>query len=114
MTEYLITIPGDEAVWDARTDDDNRRGRRRPPATSWRPSRHRGHGARRRRADALAEAKVVRGPIAAPSSPTGRTPRPPSRSGGFYLVESDDLDDLLAIVGELARDEPVVEVRPVR
>ena len=24
MTEYLITIPGDEAVWDARTDDDNR------------------------------------------------------------------------------------------
>ena len=25
MTEYLITIPGDEAVWDARTDDDNRR-----------------------------------------------------------------------------------------
>jgi len=25
MTEYLITIPGDEAVWDARTVDDNRR-----------------------------------------------------------------------------------------
>ena len=36
------------------------------------------------------------------------------QAGGFYLVESDDLDDLLAIVGELTRDEPVVEVRPVR
>ena len=33
--------------------------------------------------------------------------------GGFYLVESHDLDDLLAVVGELARTEPVVEVRPI-
>ena len=37
MTEYLITIPGDEAVWDARTDDENRAVGDARTVRSWRP-----------------------------------------------------------------------------
>ena len=112
MTEYLITIPGDEAVWDARTDDDRRvvgEAHRAFVAAS---------SARGHRVGAGGELT----PLARPRSyvvPTAaRCHRRPyaesaEQAGGFYLVESDDLDDLLAIVGELARTEPVVEVRPI-
>ena len=31
---------------------------------------------------------------------------------GFYIVESDDLDDLLEICKVLGEDEGVIEVRP--
>ena len=41
MTEYLITIPGDEAVWDARTDDDNRRVGDAVSPDAGPPGRHR-------------------------------------------------------------------------
>jgi hypothetical protein len=113
MTEYLITIPGDEAVWDARTDDDNRRV----------GDAHRGFAAaltaRGHRVStggeltARAEAKVVRRTPAGFIVTDGPYAEASEQMGGFYLVESDDLDDLLQVVGELAQEEPVVEVRPV-
>ena len=61
---------------------------------------------------ALAEAKVVRRTDRGSLVTDGPYAESAEQAGGFYLVESDDLDDLLAVVGLLTRAEPVVEVRP--
>ena len=114
MTEYLITIPGDEAVWDARTEDDNRRVGDAHSAFV-KALTARGHHVRAGgELTPLAEAKVVRRSDRGSFVTDGPYAESAEQAGGFYLVESDDLDDLLAIVGDLTRDEPVVEVRPVR
>ena len=114
MTEYLITIPGDEAVWDARTDDDNRVVGDAPrdfvAALTARGHRVGAGG----ELTPLAEAMVVRRTDRGSFVTDGPYAESAEQAGGFYLVESDNLDDLLAIVGELVRAEPVVEVRPVR
>ena len=114
MTEYLITIPGDEAVWDARTDDDNRvvGDAHRDFVAALTARGHRvGAGGE---LTPLAEAMVVRRTDRGSFVTDGPYAESAEQAGGFYLVESDNLDDLLAIVGELVRAEPVVEVRPVR
>jgi hypothetical protein len=113
MTEYLITITGDETVWDARTTDERRvvgdahrefaaaltaRGHRAVVGGELTP---------------LARAKVVRRTAAGVIVTDGPYAEANEQIGGFYLVESDDLDDLLEIVGTLALTEPVVEVRPI-
>lgn len=114
MTEYLITIPGDEAVWDARTDDDNRRvGAAHSAFVAALTARgHHVHAGGE--LTPLAEAKVVRRTDRGSFVTDGPYAESAEQAGGFYLVESDDLDDLLAVVAELTVAEPVVEVRPVR
>src|SRR3954451_21224774 len=110
MTEYLITIPGDEAVWDARTDDDNRvvgqAHRAFVAGLTARGHRVSAGG----ELTALAQAKVVRRTDRGTLVTDGPYAESAEQVGGFYLVESDDL---LAIVGELSMAEAVVEVRPV-
>jgi hypothetical protein len=113
MTEYLITIPGDEAVWDARTDADHRlvgdAHRAFVAALTARGHRVSAGG----ELTALAEARVVRRTDRGSLVTDGPYAEATEQAGGFYLVESDDLDDLLEIVGTLALTEPVVEVRPI-
>jgi hypothetical protein len=113
MTEYLITIPGDEAVWDARTADDIRAlgdaHREFAAALTARGHRVVAGG----ELTPLARAKVVRRTPAGVLVTDGPYTETNEQIGGFYLVESDDLDDLLEIVGGLTGTEPVVEVRPV-
>jgi hypothetical protein len=113
MTEYLITIPGDEAVWEARNDADNgavANAHRDFVATQT----ARGHrvivGGE---LTALAEAKVVRRSAQGYGVTDGPYVETNEQMGGFYLVESADLDGLLAVCGALSLVEPVVEVRPV-
>ncbi len=114
MTEYLITIPGDEAVWDARTDEDNRRvgDAHRAFVAALTARGHRVHAGGE--LAPLAEAMVVRRTDRGSFVTDGPYAESAEQAGGFYLVESDDLEDLLALVGELVGAEPVVEVRPVR
>ncbi len=111
MTEYLITIPGDEAVWDARTEEDNRTvgsaHRDFVAALTERGHRVKAGG----ELTPLAHATVVRRKDRGTLVTDGPYAEAPEQVGGFYLVESDDLDDLLAIVGQLVAAEPVVEIR---
>jgi hypothetical protein len=113
MTEYLITILGDEAVWDARTVDENRAlgeaHREFAAALTARGHRVIVGG----ELSPLARAQVVRRTPAGVLVTDGPFAETNEQIGGFYVVESDDLDDLLEIVGGLARTEPVVEVRPI-
>src|ERR1700710_117781 len=101
MTEYLITIPGDEAVWDARTQDDRRavgEAHRDFVATLTKRGHQVSAGGE---LTALAEAKVVRRKDRGTLVTDGPYAEASEQVGGFYLVESDDLDDLLAIIGQL-------------
>jgi hypothetical protein len=113
MTQYLITIPGDEAVWDSRTEDDNRavgEAHRDFVATLTK----RGHRVTAGgELTALAQAKVVRRKDRATLVTDGPYAEASEQIGGFYLVESDDLDDLLAVIKQLVATEPVVEIRPL-
>ena len=111
MTEYIVLIPDNEAAW-AEADE---------------ADRQRVYGKHREFAQALAERghKVTAGAELTPSA-QARTVRreggelrvtegPYAESveqlSGFYLVESDDLDDLLECVGILAEGEGALEVR---
>jgi hypothetical protein len=113
MTEYLITIPGDEAVWDARTQDDNTRvgNAHRDFVATLTARGHRVIAGGE--LTALAAAKVVRGSGSRYGVTDGPYAETNEQMGGFYLVESADLDGLLEVCGALSLVEPVVEVRPV-
>jgi hypothetical protein len=114
MTDYLITIPGDEAVWEARTAAETRvvadAHRAFVASLTARGHRVRAGG----ELTPLAEATVVRRTDRGTLVTDGPYAESAEQIGGFYLVGSDDLDDLLEVVAELAVTEPVVELRPIR
>lgn len=111
MTEYAVLIPGDEATWAAATEEQRsamyarhsrfaellaERGHRVTGGAELAPS---------------ASAKLVRsagGRVQVTEGPYAETAE---QLTGFYLVESDDLEDLLEVVGFLAEGEGALEVR---
>lgn len=113
MTEYLITIPGDEAVWDARSDQDNQTvGRAHGDFVA----ALRGRGYRVASGGELApraKAKTVCGSGSSYVGIDGPHAETTEQMGGYYLVETDDLDGLLEVCGALSLVEPVVELRPI-
>ena len=111
MTEYLLLIPDNEAEWAASSDED-RQAMYAKHTEFHEALATRGH-------------KFVNGAELAPSA-QARTIRsvdgevqvtegPYSESveqlSGFYLIESSDLDDLVACVGILAGAESGLELR---
>jgi hypothetical protein len=113
MTEYIVLIPGNEAQW-AEADE---------------AERERVYGLHQKFAAALAERghTVTGGAELLPSS-KARTVRAGSdglvitdgpyaesveQLSGFYTIKSDDLDDLLQVVGILTEGETGLEVRPL-
>lgn len=110
MTNYVILLPGDEAVWANATPE----------------QRAEMYGVHQKFSDLLAaRGHKVTGGAELTHSSTGWVVRggdevtvtegPYAESveqlTGFYTVQSDDLDDLLQIVGVLARGEGAIEVR---
>jgi hypothetical protein len=114
MAKYLVLIYGDEQAWDARTPDEQ-------------SANHAGHG----RFASTAGARIVGGEELERSS-TATTLRRGSDGGlavtdgpfletkevlgGFYLLQAGDLDEAIALAGqlpELATSHSAVEVRPV-
>jgi len=114
MTEYIVLIPDNEQEWAAADEAE----------------RQRVYGKHREFAEALARRghKVTAGAELAPSAEARTVSRrdgelavtdgPYAESveqlSGFYLIESDDLDDLLQCVGILAEGEGRLEVRECR
>ena len=103
MTKYVVLLPGDENVWEAATPE-HRAGVYEKHAEFSKALADRGHqvvgGAE------LAHSKADQ------AGPQGRGRRSLVTDGpyaetveqltGFYLVESDDLDDLVEVCGILA------------
>ncbi len=109
VTTYVILLPGDEDAWAA------------TPAEA----KQQGYAAHARFADELAaRGHAIVGGAELQHSRTARTLRqgvltdgPFAESAeqltGFYLVESDDLDDLIDCCRTLGRVETTIEIRPV-
>ena len=111
MTEYAVLLPGDESVWEDMSADDRAATYARHEAFS-KALEERGHkitgGAElthsrtartlRRRGDQIA---MTDGPYA----------ETVEQLSGFYLVETDDLDDLMECCKLLAATGDAVEVR---
>ncbi|GAA3668955.1 YciI family protein [Nocardioides ginsengisoli] len=113
MTTYVVLLTGDESRWAAATDEE-RAAMYAQHAEFSRLLEERGHkatgGAELTRA---ATARIVRrgadGTVAVTEGPYVESVE---QLGGFYSVESDDLDDLLEICAVLAQPGGAgVEVR---
>lgn len=109
--QYAVLLYGDEKEWE-RADTEARAKTYTDHAEFARLLAERGHtitgGAELR---STATAKTVRGTsdqIAITDGPFAETSE---QLGGFYVVDTDDLDDLLKLVGIISAGEPV-EVRP--
>jgi hypothetical protein len=112
MTEYVVLLPGDENAWASATEQQKAEmyakhgefarllGERGHKITGGNELTH------------SSEAKLVRnGPdgIVVTDGPYAETVE---QLTGFYVVDTDDLDDLLQVVGVLAGAEGAIEVRP--
>ena len=111
MTDYAILLTGDEDRWAKATEEQR--------AVTF--ARHdefakalgdRGHvvtgGAELAHSRGT---KVVRGSRGAVSVTDGPYAEAAEQLGGFYLVRTDDLDDLLDVCGILADGDGAIEVR---
>lgn len=112
MTQYVVLLPGDERTW-AEADAETRKRVYARHEEFSRLLAERGHtitgGAE---LEHSSKAKVVRGERGSVTVTDGPYAETVEQLSGFYLVESDDLDDLLDVCGLLAGAEGV-EVRAV-
>ena len=111
MTQYALLLPGAEDRWAAASPED-RAATYAVHEDFMKLLAERGHtmvgGAE---LAPSTEAKVVRGGLDAVTVTDGPFAETVEQLTGFYLVRSDDLDDLLRVCGRLAGDGGQVEVR---
>jgi hypothetical protein len=113
MTSYVVLLPGDESAWENASDEHKQevyghhrefarllaeRGHKQTGGAELAPSRE----ARVLRTDASGAQTVTQGPYAETAE----------QLTGFYMIESDDLDDLIECCQVLGRGEGVIEIRP--
>jgi hypothetical protein len=113
MTQYLILIPSDEDAWEASTPEDRQAVYDQHGRFSALLAEH-GHkilgGAELVHSR---EARVVRGTPDGLVITEGPYAESVEQLSGYYLVESDDLADLLDVCGVLTDAESAIEVREV-
>lgn len=111
MTEYMVLIPGDEAAWAAASAEERSTMYQRH-AEFARLLAERGHkvthGAELADSSTARTVRSVDGTVTITDGPYAETAE---QLTGFYLVDSDDLDDLLEVVSFLAQGESTLEVR---
>lgn len=110
MTEYAVLLSGDEAPWENASEEERRAVYARHDEFT-RLLGERGHtitgGAQLAHSSG---AKLVRGTLDQATITDGPFTESVEQLGGFYLVQTDNLDDLLQICGILV-DEDAIEVR---
>lgn len=110
MTEYVVLIVGDEARWWDRMSDEERAAGMAAHDRFSTALAERGHvitgGAELHRSS---EARSIR--IGSADVTEGPFAESVEQVGGFYLVESDDLDDLMDCCRILAATGDGIEVR---
>jgi hypothetical protein len=111
MTEYVVLISGNEEAWETASAEEKQAMFARHQEFSELLA-ERGHkvtaGAELTPA---ATASIVSGARDAVTVTEGPYAESAEQLGGFYLVQSDDLDDLLKVVGVLAEAGGRLEVR---
>jgi hypothetical protein len=111
MTTCVILLPGDESAWESAAEED-RAATYAKHGEFARMLGERGHtitgGAELTHSR---EARVVRADGEGFSVTDGPYAETVEQLTGYYVVDTDDLDDLLAVCGFLAGAEGAVEVR---
>ena len=111
MTKYVVLIPGNEDTWDATPQEDKERVYNAHMEFA-KLLADRGHsfveGAELVRSD---QARIVRGSVDDVTVTDGPYAEAAEQLTGFYVIDTDDLDDLLECVGRLCSDEGRIEVR---
>lgn len=116
MTEYIVLIPDNEAAWAAKDQAERDRvyGRHQEFAAALAERGHKVTGGAE--LTPVAQTRVVRRGASGLEITEGPYAESAEQLSGFYVVESDDLDDLLQCVGILAEvdggAESGIEVRP--
>ncbi len=109
--EYAVLIYGDESVW-LNADEATQKEMYAAHGEFARRCAERGHkitaGLELR---GTATAKTVRGTAESVTVTDGPYAETAEQLGGFYTVDTDDLDDLTKVVGLISFGEPV-EIRP--
>ena len=114
MTSYVVLLPGDEAAWDA-TPQAQKQAMYAVHAEFAKKLAERGHkvtgGAE---LAPSSEARVLRtSPDGEQSVTQGPYAETAEQLTGFYVVDSDDLDDLIECCKVLGKGEGVIEIRPM-
>ncbi|MGD9959213.1 YciI family protein [Nocardioides sp.] len=111
MTEYVVLIPGNEDAWAAASLEDKAEMYAKHSAFAAILA-ERGHkvtsGAELTHSKT---SRLVTGGLDAVSVTDGPYAESVEQLTGFYVVDSDDLDDLLKCVGKLTEGGGAVEVR---
>lgn len=111
MTEYMILLPGDESTWEA-ADEATRSAVYARHTEFQRALEERGHtvtgGAELAHSRTARTLRTVDGTVSLTDGPYAETVE---QLTGFYLVRSDDLEDLLEVCRVLADGEGAIEVR---
>jgi hypothetical protein len=111
MSKYIVLIPGDESTWDALPSEEKEKvvGAH---AEFAKLLAERGHtfveGAE---LVPSSQARVVRGSLDDVTVTDGPYAEAAEQLTGFYVIDTDDLDDLLGCLGRIASDEGGIEVR---
>ena len=111
MAKYVVLIPGNEDTWEATPQEDKQRVYNAHMEFA-KLLADRGHsfveGAELVRSD---EARIVSGSVDDVTITDGPYAEAAEQLTGFYVIDTEDLDDLLRCVGRLCSDEGRVEVR---
>lgn len=112
MTEYIVLIPDYEDTW-AMADDGRKQAVYAQHTAFAQALADRGHkmtgGAELTRAS---EGHIVRKSETGVTITQGPYAESVEQLSGFYVVETDNLDDLLQVCGMLVDGEGALEVRP--
>ena len=113
MARYMVLIPGNEDSWDEATPE-HRAAVYEKHQQFGELLAERGHkfvaGAELTRSDS---AHIVSGSFDSPVVTAGPYAESAEQLTGFYLIDTDDVDDLLKCVARLAEGEGRLEVRAV-
>jgi hypothetical protein len=111
MPKYVVLIPEDEAAWEA-TPQAEKELVYNAHSEFAKLLAERGHtfveGAELVRS---AEARIVSGSVDDVTVTDGPYAEAAEQLSGFYVIDTDDLDDLLRCIGRLTSNEGRVEVR---
>jgi len=113
MTTYAVLLPGNEAAWADASEEQKQEmyGHHREFARLLAERGHKQTGGAE--LTPTAEARVLRtdsdGAQTVTQGPYAETAE---QLSGFYLIESDDLDDLIECCKVLGRGESAIEIRP--
>lgn len=113
MTEYVILIPGNESTWAAASDEDHAAmyAKHMEFAKLLEDRGHRVNGGNE--LTPSSQAKVVRQSGDGISVTDGPYAETVEQLTGYYIIDTDDVDDMLEIVGVLAGAEGAIEVRGI-